>query len=62
MIGNNPKVLNLNRLFLKLNQFICKWWLVLPIQWEILEQANYTQGIGHKILKYQGFICVLLFS
>ena len=30
MIGNFPAVLNLNRLFLKLNRFICNQLPVLP--------------------------------
>jgi hypothetical protein len=30
MIGNPPEVLNFNRLFLKLNQFICNKLSVLP--------------------------------
>ena len=30
MIGNFPAVFNFNRLFLKLNQFICNYLPVLP--------------------------------
>ena len=32
MIGNFPTVLNFNRLFLKLNRFICNSLLILPDQ------------------------------
>ena len=31
--GNSPEVLNFNRLFLKLNRFICNQPPVLPVQW-----------------------------
>ena len=31
MIGQYPKVLNLNLLFLKVNQFICKCQSILPV-------------------------------
>jgi hypothetical protein len=31
MIGNIPKVLNFNRLFLNLNQFNYNKWWILPI-------------------------------
>jgi hypothetical protein len=33
MIGNSPAALNFNRLFLKLNQFICNELPVLPGHW-----------------------------